>query len=67
MRAVFYNALLVILIVLCAVSLFITLRWLIYVLNEKEKAFIGSFQTLISSIIFVAVFSLMFFLDDNTR
>ena len=67
MREIFYNVILGVLFALCAVSLFITVRWLIYVLKEKEKAFIGSFQTLISSIIFVAVFSLMFFLEDNTR
>lgn len=48
---------------LCAVSLFTMVRWFIDYKTEKEKALVGSRESLAASIIAAAVLILLFFLD----
>ncbi|MBR4626160.1 MAG: hypothetical protein IKO47_00380 [Ruminococcus sp.] len=52
---------------LCVVSLFIAIRWLIYFVNEKEKAYIGSMSTLICCAISVTVFTILFFVNREIK
>ena len=55
-----------VIIVLCVVSVYILIRWLIAFFTEKDKAIVGSREPLISGGICIVIFSVIFLIDTLT-
>jgi len=64
---IFNMIIIVALVVICVESLFITVRWLIYMATEKEKALAGSLDSLIACAVGIVIFSVLCIIDAKMR